>query len=68
MERQVLDFLLAEIFGIVGLEGHAIVAHAFGSVPAHLLVLIALDLPIFLVQCVIQRCLLHHIPGVLDCS
>lgn len=66
MERQVLDLLLGEILGIVRLEGHAVIAHAFRPMIAHLHVPIAFDLSILLVQRIVQRCLLHHIPGVLN--
>ena len=66
MERQVLDLLFGHVFGIVGLERHAVVAHAFRTMPAHFRITGARNLPIQFVQLVIERGLLDNLPGVFD--
>ena len=61
-----LDLLLFQVVFAVRFDGHAVIAHAFGSMPAHLLVFLAMDLAILLIQPVVQRHLLDGFPGVLD--
>ena len=68
VEGKVLDLLFGEVFRIVRLEGHAIVAHAFRSMCAHLRITVTRNLPILFVQHVIERGLLDNFPRVLDCS
>lgn len=60
------DLLFGQVFGIVGFEWLAIVAHALGAVTAHLLVFGSSDLSIFCVELVIQCSLLDYFPGILD--
>jgi len=49
MEGEVLDLPFCQIFGVERFERHAIIAHPFLSMPAHLLVAFPRYLPILLV-------------------
>lgn len=66
MVRLVFDLLLGKVLGVVWFEGHAVIAHALGTVSAHLGIFWSVDLAILLVQCVVQRRLLDRLPWVLD--
>lgn len=66
MEGEVLDLLLGQILRVVGFQGHAVVTHASRPMFAHPQILTALNLAILLVQQVVERRLLHHIPWILD--
>jgi hypothetical protein len=66
MKRKMLDLLLGHEFWVVWFEGHAVVTHSFWPMSTHLLVFQSWNFAILLVQSVVQRCLLYHVPGILD--
>jgi len=50
---EVLDFALGEVAGVERLQWRAEVAHAFGPMPAHLVVACTRDLAIFLIEAIV---------------
>lgn len=63
---EVLNFALGEVAGVERLQWRAVVAHAFGPVPAHLVVACTRDLAVFLIEAVVEWELTHGVPGLLD--
>ena len=65
MEGKVFDFAVCEVFGGVRFQWHAVIAHPFWSMPAHLLILGSRDFAIELVQSAVERRLLDYFPDIL---
>ena len=66
MEGKVFDFSFGKVLRIVWFERHTVIAHPFRSMATHLRVSGTQDLPILLVETVVQGRLLDNFPRVLD--
>lgn len=65
MKGKMLDLLLGQIFGGVGLQRHAVVAHALWSVRTHASIAFPGNLAILFVESVVEWRLLDHFPWLL---
>lgn len=61
-----LDLLFCEIFGGIGLQWHAVIAHTLRPVGAHSRIAFARNLSIEFIKSIVERRLLDHFPWVLD--
>ena len=66
MKGEVLDLPFRQIFCVIWLQGHTIVAHPAWTMFAHPLILAPFDLTVLFIEKIVQRRLLHSFPRVSD--